>query len=300
MSLETGQLSGYDADLDAFTAFTPAANSAASKVLIQTDLLTLNSSVATTGAGSTLDLVAGSGFSSPGTSTLSTGAGGVWRVWAPTWETQLGALNGANPTPTLFGCVFGDTSTCSVSQVALPAGRSGYFFADQPVLVITPTSVSSPRGRPLPTLPYDVSGLVAGNSAAEAVNGSLSTSATSSSPVGGYPIQPGSLSSPLGYRLAFSTGPIDVSPQLTLTRPADLPDTPFGGPLVQLMSTMSSDTYGRNLAAPTMCMAPGAARRERSVAEGLDLLGLEWGRVRLQPQLSSCVDVASDSSCAAF
>lgn len=68
----------------------------------------------------------------------------------------------------------------------------------------------------------------------------------------------------------------------------------------QLLSSTSSDTYGRNLAVPSMCLAPGAPRRDRAVGDGVDLLGLEWGRVRLQPQLSSCVEIATDQSCAAF
>jgi hypothetical protein len=302
LTLQAGQATGFDAAAGAFTPLDISRNSATNTVLIDTDQLTLGSGISMTGANAQLDLVARTAFSSPGAAQIDTSGGGVWRVWAPTWNTQLGALNGASPTPTLFGCVFGDTSTCSVSQVALPASRSGFFFADQPLLVITPTSVSSPRGRPLPTLPFGVSGLVAGNTAAEALTGALGTPATPDSPLGSYPIQPGSLSSPLGYRLAFSsgTGTSDVTPLLTLTRQVDIPVTPFGGTLAQIMSAVSSDTYGRNLAAPTMCMAPGAARRERSVADGLDLLGLEWGRVRLQPQLSSCVDVASDSSCAGF
>jgi filamentous hemagglutinin family protein len=301
LSLDTGTLSGYDADLDAFTAFTPTANSAASSVLVQTDVLTLNSSVTMSGSGSTMDLVAPLGFSSPGTATLSAGPGGVWRVWAPTWNTPLGSLNGDSPTPTMFGCVFGDTSTCSVSQVALPAGRSGLFFSDQPTLVVTAGSISSPRGRALPALPYTVEGLVAGNTASEAVAGALSTPATPGSAEGDYAILPGSLRSPLGYRLDF--GPItstDFPPLLTLTAAIDLPRAPLDMSMSQLLSSTSSDTYGRNLAVPSMCLAPGAARRDRAVGDGVDLLGLEWGRVRLQPQLSSCVEIATDQSCAAF
>jgi hypothetical protein len=49
-----------------------------------------------------------------------------------------------------------------------------------------------------------------------------------------------------------------------------------------------------------MCLAPGMARRERDAGDVADLLGLEWGRVRQQPQLSSCLDVTSESSCAGF
>ncbi|MBK6851469.1 MAG: filamentous hemagglutinin N-terminal domain-containing protein [Burkholderiales bacterium] len=301
LSLDTGPLSGYDADLDAFTSFTPTANSATSKVLVQTDVLTLNSSVAMSGSGSTLDLVAPSGFSSPGTAALSAGPGGTWRVWAPTWNTELGSLNGDGSTPTMFGCVFGDTSTCSVSQVALPAGRSGLFFSEQPILTITSASISSPRGRALPDLPFTVEGLVAGNTPTEAVAGALSTPATPGSPEGSYAILPGSLRSPLGYVLDF--GPItstDFPPLLTLTAAIDQQRPPLDMSMSQLMSSTSSDTYGRNLAVPSMCLAPGAARRDRSVGDGIDLLGLEWGRVRLQPQLSSCVEIATDQSCAAF
>jgi hypothetical protein len=210
-----------------------------------------------------------------------------------------GSVTAGRPAPNLYGCAFGDGTQCSISQIALPGGRSGFFFVQQPTLTVDPLAVSSERGQPLPALPFTLSGLVAGDTASAALAGSLATPATALSPVGSYPVTLGNLVSPLGYRvlLADRTG-LDTA--FTLTPARHPPAAIAVGGVRALFDAASSETYGRNLSAPSLCLAPGAARRERQVGERQDLLGLEWGRVRLQPQLSSCLQIADEPGCAGF
>jgi filamentous hemagglutinin family protein len=302
LTLGAADTLGFDPASGQFGTLSIVTSSALDRATVQTDQLTLANGVTVTGSGSRLDLVASTSFSSPNGAQVAAGPGGSWRIWTPVWTGVSGSVNGGQAAPNLYGCTFGDVSTCSISQVALPAGRSGFFFAQQPTLTVDPLPVSSERGQILPTLGYTVSGLVAGDTATAAVSGNPATAANAFSPVGVYPATVGSLVSPLGYRVQLADT-LNSAQALTLTPAtgAAPPTPPFvpGGVSGFLQST-SSETYGRNLSAPSLCLVPGAARRERQVGDSQDLLGMEWARVRLQPQVSSCLQIADEPGCAGF
>ena len=61
-----------------------------------------------------------------------------------------------------------------------------------------------------------------------------------------------------------------------------------------------SDVYGRNLAQPFICTAQSVISESVGRESGSDPLASEWGKVRNQPQLSGCLDVARGGQCAAF
>ncbi|MFM2069614.1 MAG: hypothetical protein RLZZ584_4523, partial [Pseudomonadota bacterium] len=191
LSIGAATVQGYDATTATFGDVVVNSSGATGKVLIRANgrSITLDGSIALGATGASLDLVTDRFFASPGAATLSAGPGGTWRVWAPNWVgSQPGSVNGNQPALQMYGCVFGDVSLCSISQVALPGGRSGLFYAEQPTLTVNPVATSGVQGSPLPSLPYTLGGLIGADSAAGAVTGTLTTPATPTSPVGSYPV----------------------------------------------------------------------------------------------------------------
>lgn len=263
------------------------------------DLTLQAGAVSASGTGARIDLITGGVFRNTGNLTLNTGAGGGWRVWTTTWEGMVtGGLQGSGPTPNLYGCAWGDASVCSVSGVALPAGGSGFVFRQQPTLVVDPSRTTYAQGQPVPPIAFSSTGLVNGDLAAGVLAGALGSSAGAGSAPGTYDVTLGSLVSPAGYRVQLGSSAVGGITLLAGVLGLPAGTTPHGD-FSALLSRTSSEVNGRNLSRPLMCLAPGAQRRAAE-GEGDDLLGLEWGRVRHQPQLSSCLDLGDDGQCAAF
>ena len=134
------------------------------------------------------------------------------------------------------------------------------------VLTVTANNLSSPRGAPLPVLTATITGFVNGDTAA-VVGGApaLTTTATSSSPEGAYPITAaaGTLAA-ANYTFVFVngtltiTGPIEepnsvpvlsgITPSETTTRSTDLTITLAGtsfvsGPVARIGSTSLVTTF---------------------------------------------------------
>jgi hypothetical protein len=93
----------------------------------------------------------------------------------------------------------------------------GYALTIRPApLTVTVTNVSRAYGSANPELTYTVSGLCNGDTAAQVLQGALTTVANASSPVDTYPITQGTLAlTPYGanrYQLTFNAGTLTVTP----------------------------------------------------------------------------------------
>ncbi|MBL0726399.1 S-layer family protein [Piscinibacter sp. HJYY11] len=223
-----------------------------------------------------------------GTVTFATGAalsapGGLWRIWAPTVVNATAAGSFSN----LYGCVFGDTTTCSVSGIALPTTGNSLMRATQPTVTVAANPTTGVIGAPLPSLGYSVTGLVNGDTAAGALAGTLSATLSGTNT---YTIGQGTLVSPLGYNIAFT-------PSILTLRRAELTRHML---MDAFHAENSSDVYGRNLDQPFVCTAASVAGGGLGSGAGADPLASEWGKVRNQPQLSGCLNVTDGGSCSAF
>jgi filamentous hemagglutinin family protein len=143
---------------------------------------------------------------------------GIGRFLLYSSNIQTDTLNGLTFTNRVYGQTYNSYGPGSVVE----AGNVGIFGAN-PVLYITPDSLSKTYGSNNPALTYSYSGLVAGDLIGSVLSGtpSLSTAATASSNVGTYNItaSAGSASANLGYVLDFSqTGTLTINPaSLTIT-----------------------------------------------------------------------------------
>lgn len=275
--------------------------------------ITLGTGIATLNPASTITLVAGTTFNNSGHATLSPGAGGVWQIWADTWAGETrGGLAPGNALPNLYGCVF---PACGISGVTVGPGNH-FLYTQRPTVSVVGGSFSRQVGEPNPPLDtFAVSGVLAslGDTRPDAVTGSFSTSATTSSGVGTYPID-GAFTSPSGYVVNVRPGSLnvvsaDVPPVIippVITPPVVNPEPPSRGFLppdvvaeVLRNTPETSFVYDRNLGLPAMCAATGPALLDKAT-QGVDILSLEWSRVRQRPNLSNCVDLGERNGCSDF
>ncbi|HEY4957662.1 MAG TPA: MBG domain-containing protein, partial [Caldimonas sp.] len=289
----------FDATSSAFATLAPAASQAGTRVLLQSldGSIVLAQPIAMLGANSQLDLVAATLFQNPSASTLTNGAGGAWHVWSDTWQgSARGGLAGSAPAANLYGCAFGDTSTCSLSGVAIPAGGNRFYYRSRPTLALTADSQSLVYGQPIPPLTYATSGLVNGDAAAAIVSGAPSTLATSTSPPQRFTIDVGSLAAGNGYLLAFTPGTLDIgAPTITAT------GLPGQFDFRSFAQSQRSDVYGVNFSLPNVCTASSTLRDAVDAdGRGAPPLAIEWSRLRNQPQLTSCLNLRDAGDCAAF
>ncbi len=254
--------------------------------------LRLNRSIALPTEGvSSLDLVTPANFIAGEGVNISGPASSQWRVWtqAPTNVTR-GNLQAAN----LYGCAYGDSTVCSLSGVAIPAGNR-FLFVDRPLLNVAANPTRGVAGQPIPTLGYTVTGVVNGDPPATVVGGALATEASSASGPGIYAITQGSLTSPLGYVVRYQGADLTLSALLY-----DIQDPTRQAIQSGFLSEQRSDVYGRNLALPYICTAAAGAARTPGDGSASDPLAHEWGKVRGLPQLSGCLDIKDGGQCAAF
>jgi hypothetical protein len=146
--------------------------------------------------------------------------------------TQLNAKSSYNGTFTYtptFGTI-PQAGSQTLSVTLNPTSTTDYNSAtttvsltvNQAVLTVAANNLSIPYGSAIPNLTYTLSGFVNGDAAATATSGmpSLSTTATSASLPGTYPITPaaGTLTA-ANYNFAFSNGTLTVNPLGTLATP---------------------------------------------------------------------------------
>lgn len=276
---------GYNAASGSFTPLAITTSLGGDTALLRADgAVTVNQSIRMTGTGATqLDIVSPTSVTfASGAALTATSATGRWRVWSPS------VVNApfAGPATNLYGCVFGDSATCSVSGIALPSAGNQLLHPTQPTLTVAANPATGYVDLALPALGYTTSGLVNGDTAAVALSGALAATPTGATT---YSIGVGTLRSPLGYNVAFTPSTLTLRPGIT----RHMLQAAFH-------SEMASDVYGNNLDQPYICTAASVIRG--GLAEGgiNDPLASEWGKVRNQPQLSGCLNVSDGGSCSAF
>jgi len=264
------------------TGFTPLniINSiGGSTALIQSDTaVNINQSVSMSGANAKLDIVAPTITLAPG-ATVTAPAGGSAKLWAT-------SFTGTAPGTNLYGCVFGDQATCSVSGIALPTTGNQVLHPNQPTLAVAANPTTAYQDLPLPALTYTATGLQNGDTAAGALTGTLGTAPAGSST---FAINQGTLTSPTGYNVTFTPSTLTLRPGIT----RQMLQSSF-------QAEMASDVYGRNLDQPYICTAASVIRGTLADEKQSDPLASEWGKVRNQPQLSGCLNVTDGGSCSAF
>jgi len=264
------------------TGFTPLSITTSlggTTALIQsTGAITLNQSIAMVGANAQLNVVAPSITVAPGV-TVSAPTGGTAKLWTA-------SFSGVAPGTNLYGCVYGDTTTCSVSGIALPTTGNQLLHPTQPTLLVAANPLTGYVDLALPTLSFSTTGLVNGDTPTGALAGSLATTPTGT---GTYAIGQGSLTSPLGYNLTFAPSTLTLRPGVT----RQMLQSSF-------QAELASDVYGRNLDQPQICTAASVLRGTLADDKLNDPLASEWGKVRNQPQLSGCLNVTDGGSCSAF
>jgi|GEM_PF-2551808 len=288
--------SGTALGFDAATGFAPLtitdSQGGASALLRAGGTVTLNRSIAMDNEVGVLDIVSPTQVIFGAGATLS--AGTRWSLWTPGVTNLPATAQAVN----YYGCVFGDAGTCSLSGVAIPTTGHQVFVPTQPTLTVTANAATGQPGQ-VPALTYTVSGLQNGDAAATAVTGTLATAATPNSPAGTYAITQGTLSSPTGYVVNFVGANLTLGEVLPLSN-LDILGVTREALQSRFQSQFESGVYGRNLAQPYICTAASLIRGISADDKERDPLAAEWGKVRNQPQLSGCLDVADGGSCSAF
>ncbi|MBC7957512.1 MAG: filamentous hemagglutinin N-terminal domain-containing protein [Cytophagales bacterium] len=275
---------GFNATTGSFTPLAIAGSVGGNTALLQSAAnVFINRSISMAGTGaSQLNIVSPGSVTFATGAALSTGAAGRWRVWAPT------VVNApfAGPATNLYGCVFGDTTTCSVSSIAIPTAGNQLLHPTQPTITVAANPTTGYLDLALPTLTFTTTGLLNGDTPGVALAGTLGTTPTGATT---YAIGQGSLRSPLGYNLTFLPSTLSLQPGIT----RHMLQAAF-------KAEMASDVYGRNLDQPYICTAASVIRGSLADDKQSDPLASEWGKVRNQPQLSGCLNVTDGGSCSAF
>ncbi len=166
-------------------------------------------------------------------------------------DTQSSVLSGA---PATTGTSNSNTGSYDITQGTL-ASNSNYSIAfTQGTLYIIPTALdvtatdtSMTYGGTTPALTFVVSGLANDDTQGSVLAGSLTTTGTSSSSVGSYPITQGTLSSNGNYTITFMPGTLTIVPTV-LDVTANDQVTTYGGIVPALtfsvVGLVNGDTQG--------------------------------------------------------
>ncbi|MET0856387.1 MAG: MBG domain-containing protein, partial [Telluria sp.] len=221
-------------------------------------------------------------------------------------------------TATMSGFRYADTAA-AVSGLVLsaPAGAAAgagnhpilaqggvaanYALAYQPgVLAVDPavlTYVADPtrqlQGVPQP-IPGSVTGFVYGDTLASATTGTLQFVSLSPAlaPPGQYAVEGRGLTA-ANYR--FVQAPSNATALTTL--PIALDERPT---IAKDITFESSNVYAKNFGTARMCVGAGPLGSGALGSESNDPLALEWSRVRVSPNLSSCLGLGQRNSCQDF
>ncbi|WP_233853351.1 beta strand repeat-containing protein [Paraburkholderia sp. HD33-4] len=253
-------------------------------------------------AGGSIDLVMENGvFVDAGAGTLS--AGNAWRIWASTWNGETrGNVQPNTAQPNFYGCLFG--SGCSWGGT-VPSTGNHYVYAARPTVTVTADGATRFVGTQNPAFTYTTSGLINGDTAAGTLSGSETTTATLTSPVGSYPIDP-NFTSNVGYIVNEVPGTLTVTPF-----PPSIPIPPgnsaIPNPVAQsgLQTFFGSEeqtfVYENNLQGTNICIGSNQPLFTTTPpGENQDILAVEWKRVRSQPNLNSCMLINAEHGCGDF
>jgi hypothetical protein len=231
------------------------------------------------------DLVAAARFQDAGGGSIT---GAAWRVWADTWigETR-GGIVGSGPLPDLYHCAY-----LGLCAVTVSPGDNHFIYAQQPSATVVIGNFARPFGTPNPVFTYSITGLILGDRGT-GFSGTTGTTATIFSPAGLYPVF-GTFTSAEGYKVAVVPGTLQVFdpvPPVVDAAKLVVPDV--------VRDTPTTWLYERNIGKAPICRPTGNFE-ENQTQQGADVLGREWSRVRLRPNLMSCVDVDRRNGCSDF
>jgi len=198
---------GFDANANGLSNLSASGISAGGDVFVRN--LGGNLTLAANVRGADIDLVtAGTLQNIAGASLL---ASGEWRVWANTWvgETR-GGLAGSGSLPNLYGCAY--QGQCGVT---VPGTDNHFIYVQQPTATVTFGNATREYGLPNPLFTFNVSGAILGDTGANVASGTATTTATSGSNVGNYPIT-GNFTSLAGYRIQLVPGNLAITPATLL------------------------------------------------------------------------------------
>jgi filamentous hemagglutinin family protein len=255
-----------------------------------------NTNLSSTGS---IDLVMENGvFVDAGAGTLS--AGNAWRIWASTWSGETrGSVQPNTAQPNFYGCRFG--SACSWGGT-VPTTGNHFVYVARPTVTVTAGGATRYVGAPNPPFTFTSSGLINGDTAAGALSGSETTTASLTSPAGSYPISP-NFTSGVGYIVNEVPGTLTVLP-LPIPNP---PPGPVFNPLAQsgLQTLFSNEeqtfVYENNLQGTNICVGSNQPLFSTTPpGEKQDILAVEWKRVRSQPNLNSCMLINAQHGCGDF
>ncbi len=213
------------------------------KVLVRTtgaasDLTLANSVTSGSAANDSLVLAAGRNFvNNAGAGALNPGAGGRFLVYST--DPAASTLGGMASTGNAFGRSYAANAPSDASMTSLTGNR--FVYSVVPTLNVSGDNQSKAYGGADPALTYTVnSGLVAGDTAATALNGALSapTGAATTGPT--HAITQGTLASALGYNVVYTNATLTVTGV-----PAPAPVSAFGltaaldGPYVTAMNSIA-------------------------------------------------------------
>ena len=122
-------------------------------------------------------------------------------------------------------------------------------------LTVTANTQTMTYGGTVPNLTVTVSGLVGNDTPSSVLSGSLATTATTSSPVGSYPISVGTLVADANYNMSFAGATLSITPApLTIT--ANNESMAYGQPLptltVSYIGFVNGDTFASLTTLPTV------------------------------------------------
>ena len=216
------------------TNYTAATSAAVSQVVNKaTPTVTLASSPNPSAFGASVTLTATTPVGATGTVTFEDNgaaiSGAVPISGTTATFTTSSLVAGTHPIIAVYS---GDTNYNGATSSALTQG------VNQATLTVAANDASRPYGTPDPAFTSTITGFVNGDTHASVVTGapSLTTTATTVSPVGGYPITaaPGSLGTNNNYIFAYVNGTLTVTPAVgeTTTLSVSPATVMYGNPAV--------------------------------------------------------------------
>ena len=176
------------------------------------DIILNSGTLTASGSGNSLILATtnnGDFTNNVGSGVLSA-ASGRWLVYS------------TDPANDTLGGLTADKKRYNTTYPTIPGSflstDDGLLYSLAPTLTITADDKGRTYGDSNPAFTYSSSGFIDGDTAGSVLSGSLTTTATSTSDVGTYPITQGTLAADLGYAISFTNGTLTINTRaITIT-----------------------------------------------------------------------------------
>lgn len=209
---------GFDLTLNAPTAnITLGTAGNIDELSVEANDIILNGAISVDGAGDSLVLAASGNFTNNAGAAALDASNGRWLIYST--DPALNQRDGLLPDASEFGMTFGANPPATIGA----GNRFLYSTAIAPQLSVSADNLNRNFGLDNPPLTYSFNAgdLVAGDSIADALDLTLETAASSSSPAGTYAITAASINSVLGYQINFIDGLLTVSAQADANLPSN-------------------------------------------------------------------------------